>query len=419
MSVLGLKYWDPRPDIRFVRGLPAQVIPGLRDRVASFELTDHDRKIDTAKLSLDNSDGRLFMPDAIAFGVVFNLAFGYNGALSAPRLMQVRKISGAVRFGGVGAQSGPQTAAGGMVSLDMRSKVWDFNIFRGASAPGRSFRQLRFENVTIVDVVRRLALRNGFDGTSVVIGDMPEGEPVLEEIVIPTHMSDAEWIQDEARRRGWTFAVDQDGLHFHSPDLETDDVEELSWFAGEPDVISWDIDGDMNIPPGVSIAGVNTHTERITKIAQGTSGLGASAENPSETGQNRHVTVLERQVPGQPVSAEQIFNVPDLSDRQKQRAEKAINKAINRWKLKLKLVGNPRVRARRRIRLRNFGPLVDGLWWVKEAKHSYRANQVYITEIDARRREAGTGRGRIQRRVHITEGPNNQRHVTVTESLSR
>ena len=100
----------------------------VRATVTSFKLEDEKRKLDTADLVLDNSDGKLFDVDSIALGIVFKLSFGYPGALSPPRLMQCRRLAGAVRLGGVGALSDAYTAAGGSVTLKLKSQIWDMNI---------------------------------------------------------------------------------------------------------------------------------------------------------------------------------------------------------------------------------------------------------------------------------------------------
>jgi len=399
-------------DIRVARGVRPDVIPNLRDRLIEFELEDHAHLVDKATMSLDNGDGRLFTPSSIAFGIAFSISFGYVGALSPPRIYQVRKMSGAMRLGGVGAQTGPNTAAGGIVSLDMRSKLWDMNIFRGASGRGRQDRQLRFENVTVPDVVRALARRNGYVGTSQLIQNDMTNEPIHEDIVIPANASDAEWIREMARERGWVFDVDQDGLRFHSPDFrDAYDTEELAWFAGDPDIIKWDIDGDMNVPQAVDISGASLREEtRTGRFSQTGGAERAEAQSDSENGAPgaasdslRSIASFTSSRTQRTVSSENIFNVPDPTTQRAARAERAINDATKRWKMSFELVGNPRVRARRKVILRNFGPLIDGEWYVKSAKHTYKANSVYRTFVEARRRGPAPGGREIRRWGRFTD----------------
>lgn len=399
MSIANLRYWEPQLDLSVHRGFPSQVIPGLRDRVISYELEDDHRLIDKASLVLDNSDGKLLDLDSMALGLVMKASLGYPGAMSTPRLMECRKITGSMRIGGLGAMSGDNTAAGGAVNLELRSQVWGMNIFRSASKQdGDPDRQLTFTNATIPEIVRALACRRGFAGTSLLVSDLDD-EPRHATYTIPTKMSDAEWVQDQAKRRRWTFAIDGAGFHFHPPGvLKTGEemFEDLSWFAGEPDVIEWDIDGDLNVPQHVLVKG--TDKELAVGAAQGEALQGGSSPGVENTSGETTVSAvrstaplsmeLQRRSKGRDelLGLDALLSVPNPNRRQREAIERLANRALNRWTLKLTLVGNPRVHARMGLNLRNFGPLVDGKWWVKKSVHSYKAGQVYITEVEAKRK---------------------------------
>jgi phage protein D len=305
----------------------------------------------------------------------------------------------------------------------MVSTLWAMNQLRGVRGEGRADRRTKFEFTTVTDAIRQLGVQYGYTGQTLIVDDM-QGEETLEEIVIPASMSDAEWIQDKARERGWVFAIDADGLRFHSPDRRSRpvDIEALRWFAGDPDVISFEVDGDLTLPARLVTNGVIN--ERMAgsfqSLSTGTGNPqddenGESNAPPAEVGVSSVPFVIERRRRAQPMHGEQALESTGVSERTRVRTERVLNKQLNRWTLKLKLVGNPNVRARRDLLLNNFGPMLDGKWWVRKAIHSYQANQVYITEIEAKRK-GPTSPGDIQRGAFAGQNPDGSSVAGVVEA---
>jgi hypothetical protein len=376
MSIKTYRYWEPTLDLRVFRGFPEQVIPDLRDRLTSFKLEDTNRGFDTVIIELDNADGALLRLDSLATGVVFKVSFGYPGALSPPRLMQCRAINGALRVGGLGAASGPHTTAGGIITLTLKSQIWNMNYQRAlSSVEGDVDRDLLLEGITITDAVRAIARRYGFDGPSLLVEDLPE-EPRLESTVIPARWSSAEWIKNEANHRGWVFRIDSDGFHFHSYDFTwptEGGPEELSWFMGEPDVIEWNIKNDLNVPQNINIREGSVRKE----TAFGSFGISTEA---GQTFRGAGVWRTKPKGRQKELSPNLMLTAPNSEVRNK-RMEKNLSKAARRWRLRLLLVGNPNVRFGRKLKLRNFGPLIDGEWRARKTIHTYRPGDVYRTEI--------------------------------------
>jgi hypothetical protein len=398
MSIRTYRYWEPVLNIRVFRGFPESVIPDLRWRITSFELEDVRSGLDIIKMDLDNSDGKLLDPQSYAAGIVFKVSFGYPGALSPPRIMQCRKVSGALRVGGLGEASGLNTTAGGIVTLTLKSQVWDLNLQRAlASAEGNIDRELLIDDMTIPDVVRNIARRYGYDGPSLHVEDSPnEGR---EKFSRPARFSSAEWIDKKARDRDWVFRIDSDGFHFHSDDFEypmEGGDEELSWFRGDPDVIEWGIENDLNIPQNVAVGTGNVRTETgVSTFETGTTGgstsLGLFRTESGKKGKSQQMLYPNL-----------MLTAPNEGRRVEQ-ATKTFNKAKSRWKLNLRLVGNPNVRYGRKLKLRNFGPMVDGEWRVRKAIHTIRPGEVYLTEIGAVRAHVGGSKGNIETRVGTAE----------------
>jgi len=434
MSIKDYQYWNPVLDVRALQGFPKHIADEIRDRVISFELNDKRHLLDEIKLTLNNYDGRLLDPTYLGLGMSFRVSYGYPG-LMATRAMQCRKINGAARVGGLGATSGPSTAAGGPITLILKSQIWNMNFERAVSAqdgPLAERQDLLINNSTVPDIVREIARRHGYRGTNLLVEDL-EDEPVFEESSIPSKYSPAEWIAEQAKRRGWTFAIDEDGFHFHSSDyapaIEANGIEQLSWFNGEPDVILWNIKGDLNIPQGLQKAGIRDET-KYTKT-EGPAGESVTVfKNINNQGSVDYYMSNFDPESGIETEADVAYVPPatknnrlypsvalNLGNHTKQSAERSaafFEKSMKKWKLQMRLVGNPKISARKKINLRNFGPLIDGEWIIRECTHSIKPNQVYITEVGeaVRTKEAAVGMDRTL--YGKSQGPAGEQVLVVT-----
>ena len=401
MSITGLNYWNPVLQVDVLRGFPAQLLPILRDRITSFELEDDARLNDKVSMVLNNADGLLLDVQALALGAVFNLSFGYPGAMTTPRLMHCKKIAGGARIGS-GARSAatnPHTAAGGIVAMELRSEIWGMDLFRAQrTVGGGPTRQLTFEKMTIPEMVQQIARQYGYDGAGLLVAGL-DGEPVHETYTIPAKMSDAEWVQDQAKRRRWVFSIDADGFHFHPPHARASDpqgVEELSWFNGDPDVIDWSVSADLRVPQAAEIVGLNDEANvtiqkgaELQEDVSSTEPFGQSEPGVPAVMSSSAPLVVQR--PGQRklIAVDRLLSTPNPTRRQIEKAEAMIQRSINRWTLELNLVGNPRAHARKPVNLTNFGPYVDGAWWVKKAVHTIRPGSVYRTRLECARKSPG------------------------------
>jgi hypothetical protein len=393
----------------------------LQDRVISFELEDDYRLNDKATLTLDNSDGMLLDLDALALGAVFNISFGYPGAMTTPRALYCKAIKGGARIG-----TGSRTAAtaqirnsgsssatgGGVVTMELWSKIWGLDLFRArAKIGGDPERQLTFTNRTIPEIVRDIASQYGYKGAGLLVSDL-DGEAKHESYTIPAKMSAAEWVQDQAKRRRWVFSIDADGFHFHPPRALARDahtIEELRWFMGDPDVIEWSIDGDLRVPQAVEIVGLKDESKygqvegQILQSDDVPAGPDAVSVEPGvpATLPNNQATKTRTPIgvtlgkAGKPIGIDRLLSVPNPTRRQREQAEAQINRSINRWILNLTLVGNPRVHARKPMSLSNFGALIDGTWWTRKAIHAVRPGLVYQTRVEGARKAPTKGAGNL------------------------
>lgn len=172
--------------IFFVRVSPSGKRPEPLDqsaRVRSLEYEDAEDKSDKLKLSVDNYDLSNFDAPIWRTGNHVEVAWGYPGNLSPVRQMKVQKVTG---------------------SLVLSVECLDEGVVMNKAARTRSF-----ERTTYSDVVRKVAAEYGFSGAHLHVEDTGEVVPQ----VTQARMTDAQLLRQLAKRYGFEFYVDFDGLH--------------------------------------------------------------------------------------------------------------------------------------------------------------------------------------------------------------
>lgn len=412
MTTRDIDTHEPQLFIRPVGGFNPGAGRLLRDRLMSFELEDNFKLVDVARLEFDNTDGALFSKESMALGLKMEVSFGYVGNQAPGRILTCKKIRGL---------SGHRRRAGGIrpvrESLGGMGKVYmecwaDLHklhrLFADDGGGAESASPRVFENVTLTDIVRELAARHGYVGTSAIIAPL-EHEVMFPRYTIPIDKTDGQWLREEANRNGYVFAIDEDGFKFHPRDYNQNDQVSLRFFSGDPDVMAYVVDGDLTFgsPRRVSARGVDAINVRAVVETHGPIDEGAQFnDGPAEgSSESREVgtptqSVGSFQIVGAGRRARSEFDVLSVS----RPSERARNAAVRRleaqaekkWKLQLDLVGNPRVRARQWLLCEGFGDMIDGLWFTRKVIHFYKAGNVYTTKIaEATRKKPGQSATRV------------------------
>jgi len=76
--------------------------------------------------------------------------------------------------------------------------------------------------------------------------------------------------------------------------------------------------------------------------------------------------------------------------------------ALNRWSIKMSVVGNPVVFENDGILLDNFGPVVDGMWIAREVEHRVDMDG-YSTHMTLKGKSTGRGGGGIIWPIYVWE----------------
>jgi phage protein D len=347
----------------------------LWERLVKFEYTESLKKNDEkVTLVLDNPDGELTQLNRIALGVSLRLTWGYPTLESPVRTLVVRKIKGLVSKSGghmVPAASGGSAT----VTYEARGKIVDLNTILARTGTRV------FLNMKVSDVVREVAKRNGFEGDNVYIEDTGE---ILEMVAMKVGESEAHFLHRLANlESNFAFSISDRGFHF-GPEGTGPLFEQITFFEG-PDVLSWEVEGDFTLP-------VPT-----TSTPRGLFGFeGASAYGPPVTGATTLVEFAGRRDAEVVRTLDERFEeflAPPSRSASKAAIRRMEQAAFATWKIKLTVVGNPRLFVRMGVNLINFGPLVDGPWFIKEVTHTIDENG-YVTVILLRRKGFGPGADR-------------------------
>ncbi len=379
MTLLGIDTREPRVTIRPL-GFSGFVGIDLMRRLVSFKYEEAIRETDKAELIFDNQDGVMAEPERIALGIAMEVGYGYPGLTARPRILTVRKMKGTLTR----SAGGVPVASGGKVTItyEAHGRVTDLHkILRDET---RTFR-----SVKISDIVREVADRNGFRGPAAKIDDTPG---ILERVAMREDETEAQFLRRLAREAGpFDFRFTSFGFEFTSERI-AEPTEVLRFFDG-PDVIGVEIEGNFVLPrPGTvrskgfdpKIGEVVTSTAETAPLGTWRA-VGSAESSPVLSVEHARLRTAE------------LIPVSKAKRKALNKAVRRLENTVNRqWKIKLTVVGNPRIRPRRTLQLENFGSLIDGPWFVREAKHSITASGGYTTEILAsrkgpKRRRARTG----------------------------
>jgi phage protein D len=337
----------------------ATVARWVRERLFTFEFSDHVEKIDEAKVSFLNDDRALSDAGAFTVGQKLRVAWGWGGATSTPRQMIVVKRE----------QNNPYV-------------VWlrDPTVLLGQHKGGR-----QMTGKTDSEFVRAVLKEYQYEGTAARI----TATKARREITQSAKRSDAHQIWNLAKRNGFEFYIDADGAYWGPRQVDTEPKRVYEFrggvgegrILGEP-AISQVTDRAYSI---VTVVGVDPITKRAYTIEISSkdfdwASLGAEIEiaDPIENEeQSKRKNRAER------TEVRTVGLMPENQARELARAIYRDN-AQGVYLMKLKVVGDPLLGAKCLIALQGHSIPYDGLYFVREAKHTI-ANGKYDLDLECDR----------------------------------
>ena len=257
----------------------------------------------------------------------------------------------------------------------------------GASYPLKERASRTFSNMTIPDVARIIA---GEFGMNLVADSHPTRFPQL---TMAGH-SYWEWLSEHARKIGYALYCEGTNIHLKKVDsaLTAGATDSALLFIDDNYVPSGAKYYDKTLASFKVLKGDNVETSGALRAEKQTGGVNpttsAVAKNsasPAKMGiglRDSNADVLFKEF-----RSDQVIQ---SSQTARDLAEGAATMARFNTPAKVKCKGDPRISPFNPVRVLGTGPLTDGLWIVKEARHTIRSNGEY--EIEAVILTDGTGK---------------------------
>lgn len=319
----------------------------VSEKVISIDYDDAEGKADKFVIALNNWDLAVFDDPTWRKGTVLIVSWGYVGNMAPSREVVVQKMTG--------------------------FQVLKIEALAKSVLMHKTTKSRHFDAIRRSDVARMIAQENGYGPAEQDIEDT--------NVVLPTltqgSISDATFLMRLAHQEGFEFYVDFDGFHFHQKRLTQRPIRVLTWYndPGAGDIISVNVDSDVAAKPGaVALSGRDPLSKQDIKTEANNEVTHRPALGP----------VPEASV--DPVTGSLTFSTNNVSTESRsttevnkaaasREAEGSFRRAQNvAVKMKITIVGDPRLPAKTVIEVRGLGKRLSGKYYVKSHAHKIDQN---------------------------------------------
>ncbi|MCP4678748.1 MAG: phage late control D family protein [Deltaproteobacteria bacterium] len=361
------------PDENASEGEPLE----LDGRIMGFSFDDAERKADKVSLQLDNYDLSLFEREELMGGAVLEVSWGYPGNMAPPRRVVIKKLKGFQTL----------TVEGHALSTLMNREV----------------KTRRWEDKTQSEVVKEIADEYGYEGGFLHVEDTEDKFDVINQ----SAETDARFLRRLAAREELEYWTDHTGFHWHERRQDTSPTHVLTYYvdSARGDILSINIESDLFRRAGkVTVKGRDplrkaTIESSATSSTVDRATLGDVIEvvDP-ETGK----TSLEKRN-----ATTTVHPTPASTQERAKRETSARFRRAERATLKLsvQVIGDPTCCAKKVIELRGVSPLLDGKYFVTEAKHTIGSSG-YVCDLKMTR----DGTGSVSKRTSRSQGGEKNEH---------
>lgn len=365
----------------------------LSQRLLSFEFEDHDLKADKAVFVLDNRDLALLDDQVWKAGREISVAWGYPGSLHNPQSVIIKKVRG---------------------SLQLRVEGFAKSILMH-----REQRTKAFQNMRRSDAVRAVAIENGFASDQQFIEDTIKVYEVISQVA----ETDAAFLQRQAKRAGFRFWVDADGLHWKKAPYESAPTHELIYYTdpGRGTIIGFDLESDLFLAPGeVKVKGQDAATKQGF-TAKGSDGSTQRTELAGEIEIVHPEAGTTLVLKNNATASIRHTAAQDEAEAQREADARFDEASRKRLRLRLDIVGDPTLTAKRVIEVKGLGDYCSGKFYVYMVKH--RIGTGYVQQVflkrgtvgrtaDGKETEAAQNRNALARPGELMENVHEQSGVT-------
>ena len=342
----------------------------LSGRVLRFAFEDSEAKAGKLTLELDNHDLALLDRTDLIGGALWEVSWGYVGAVAAPRRVIVRKLTGFETL-----------------SLEAHS----LGVLFDSVAKTRTFSRM-----TRGQVAAAIAREHGYDGPLVDV----ELDGTIEDTIVQAGETDARLLRRLAARDHRLFYVDAAGFHFRRRKPARQVTHSYVW-RGDANLLSIRIESNLAARVGkVEVRAHDPMTKQTVSatatkdtVARPTLGDLVEVVDP-ETGK----TALERRIATATVIAgSSATRAKADADAHFLGAEGATIQAS------AQVVGDPTLYAGELVRIDGISKRLSGIYYARTVRHAI-SHDGYTCDLELMRDglsgSAGAGRGQPQGGQH-------------------
>lgn len=345
------------------RSISAEV---LERNLVQFEYIDEPKKFPHVEAHFDNASGEILNMAVLLLGLKLRVTFGYDQLRSRPFDIVLRKIKG------VGVRSptsvSPAPEGAGLVVMDFGChEASGLRMHLDATKSPKVYR-----GMSAGEVAAQIARGYGFKERKIFVeyadsrGRPLRKIPIVETLVDET---DAHLLDRLAAEIGYVWFTRGGEFHFHTRGYKKAPVEHVEYFRGQ-ELLEFSFDGDYTINPSkVRVTSFNPLLARTTVVNEDTGQMGVAIPAQAST-QRELVTIRD--------------SVTSTAGKETQKGTTRLHNLVHRrWRIPLTIVGNPKIFRGTHLVLSNFGPFVDGPWYVEGARHLFD-QQGYTTKLGLR-----------------------------------
>lgn len=316
-----------------------EMIKIIEERLVGFEFSDHHKKKDQLKLTLRNDDYQLLENPVFTKGQKIAVTWGWSGNTAPPRRMVIVKVKGGEQI---------VVTANDLSQLMDKEKI-----------------SRQFENMTDSEVVIQIAAEHGYTGQYIHVQETKTRHDVTQ-----SYSTNARMLARLARKNGFEFYIDADGLHWHERRTEVTPAKKYIYRA-DPKV------GSILSPPKFDV-NLSKGVSRVKVVARDpiTKELWELYGGPDDTNMNVLGSEDEMGLPGDDtqgirakrLAREDVRNLGMMTrDELKDHADAIYREAVNdKYKMSLEVIGDAYVKGKLVVDVYNIAPSWDGLYYVRE-----------------------------------------------------
>ena len=321
----------------------------LTDRVMSLSYEDNEKEADLLRLEVTNWDLANFDDPIWRPGNTIFAAWGYPGSMSRQHNATITSVKGST-------------------TLTVEAQGTESRL-------NRKVKSRTFRGMTRAQVVRQIAIENGFDASQLLIEDTE----VEFETLVQAQQTDAEFLRRIAEIEGMEWFVDVDDFHFHTRHVGNAPTKTLTWYPLEGktpnvgDILYFDIESDIYFSPKQKAGKVTVKArDPITKTD--ITAVGADAETVRDKTSPIPMVVGPEGTGGEVQSTQVTEYVRPTTQTSKAAVKREADGAYRRMQqntveLNLTIIGDPHIAAKTVVKVLNISKRYSGYYYVKKITH--------------------------------------------------